>query len=459
MILRSRLFWKFFISITLMVLITSILSVTFENYVAKHQSPKRINQSIHQLLDFRESLFLLLADEQLDEAAELLNQSVDYTQQFLVFDANGNEILGRERLKHPAFRSHFYQTLSVEFEQRGIALNSAVNSYLGNVYYVEINPIVLFRPLFSPRLAGSVIRILLLITLSAIVCYALTRALTKRIRHLQQATQEIASGNYPTVISNTTPSRQDELGQLVQDFQQMADQLQEHSAARQQILSDISHELRSPLARMQVALEIARDNAPQANSHLDRIEKESNRMNDLIGQIIHLQQTQMGNAIDDSEYQTLSLDALITDIIADVEYEYQQQHKRIEWKKPDKSVYLTAHAEQLASAIENLLRNAISHTQAGTIVNVVLVSQHPQITLTISDHGEGVATADLDKIFQPFVRLDNSRNRQTGGFGLGLSIAKAIIKQHHGSIHASHRQDGQPGLTMTVRLPNKTLEK
>lgn len=454
--MRRTLFWKLFISMLAVVLLTAVISVQFEDYVHRHSSTERIDVSVDKLLTFRENLATLLANEELDEAAQTLLASPDYTKQFLIFDESDNEILGREAWVKSPFRSRFYRPLSDEFHRRQLPLDIEVNSYLGNRYYVETRPLMLFQPLLSPQMAGVAIRTALLVGFSAIVCYLLSRALTRRIRYLQQAVKQLANGEYHHAFPDNTHFSRDELGQLGRDVQHMATQLAESHDARKQILSDISHELRSPLARMQVAVEIARDKAKAADDNrvqLDRIETESERMNALIAQIIHLQQLQMNKH--PAEKTTIDLGQLLQTVLDNVRYEYQNSNKQLIFKQPKKSINITGQHELLYSALENIIRNAVSHTHENTAVTMTLTqaTTSQQVQITISDQGNGVAEADLARIFHPFARLDSSRNRKTGGHGLGLSIAKAVIDGHQGRITATNRDDGQSGLTVVIVLP------
>lgn len=433
--------------------LTSLLSIQFERYISKNQSQWQLDQSIEKLLTFRETLADDLIDEDIEKAAKRLASKEKYSKQVLIFDEEGQEILGREKLSHSRFKSPFYQMLSQEFKQRGIPLDITVDSYLGNTYYIETQPLIFFRPLFSPRFAGTALRLLLLVGLTGIACYLLTKTLTRRIRQLQKATQQLSNGNYHSALTIAPTSGKDELSQLSQDFQHMAQQLAENTQARKQILSDISHELRSPLARLQVALEITKNQHPDAHQQLARIDKESQRMNTLIGHIIHLQQLQMGDQYLPMEKTTVDLNTLMRDIITDAEYEYQHTDKQLRFSPLPQPCNIFGHAENLHSAFENVIRNAYSHTAANTHVEVSLESNNKEITIQIADRGEGVTKEQLENIFQPFTRLDSSRNRKTGGYGLGLSIAKAIIEKHHGKITAKPRPDNKNGLLVEIILP------
>jgi two-component system sensor histidine kinase CpxA len=233
------------------------------------------------------------------------------------------------------------------------------------------------------------------------------------------------------------------------------------------MLSDISHELRSPLARLDVATELTRDFAPVASRYLDRIDKESARMNELIEQIIHIQSLQMQQyTIDNLENDAVDIVEIITEIGKDVCFEFQHKNVRWQWTPPDvllsssSDAFLTVlgNQEQLHSALENIIRNAFMHTPADSTVTAEVTkarldNKRDAIQISITDEGGGVAEKDLERIFQPFVRLDSARHRETGGYGLGLAIVHAVVVAHKGQINVCNRKDDIQGLIVQIVLP------
>ncbi len=433
----------------LVVLLTTFLSIRFEHFVRKHQSPEKIQQTITQLIDFREKLILALEIESFDTVSELLEEKPEYHQQFLIFDDFSNEILGREKLILSPMERRFNHQLSNEFRKRGLELNSTVISDFGNIFYLQIQPIMPYNPLFSPRIAGTMTRLLLLIVLSGIACYWLTKMLTRRINRLQQATQQLTNEEFYTEFAHIDWGK-DELGQLGDDFQQMAKQLAISQQQRQQMLSDISHELRSPLARLQVALAIIQDKFPETEQHLIKADKEVVRINEFITQILHLQKISLDHT---ENKEQIDLIKVIKNIIDDAHYEYQDSDKTIVLNSDKTACYLPANKEQLHSAFENIIRNALSHTKPQTTVDVTISQQDKIVHIAVKDYGDGITdNQSIQDIFQPFVRLDSSRNRKTGGYGLGLSIVKAVIEKHQGNITAENHQSPS-GLIIQVSLP------
>ena len=276
----------------------------------------------------------------------------------------------------------------------------------------------------------------------------------------------------------------DELGILAKDVAGLSNRLADSEMSRKQMLSDISHELRSPLARLEVATELTRDYAPNATHYLDRIQKESTRMNELIGQIIHIQSLQMQRYVACPEdCESIDIAMLLDEIGQDVSFEFYDKH--VEWQSlrnkdnssdDELSYLIIGNREQLHSAFENVIRNAFIHSNSHSIVSskietIKLTHQTSTIKISIIDQGAGIDNDNLERIFQPFVRLDASRQRPTSptgnsianktrkkedGYGLGLAIAQAIIAAHKGQISARNREDGVTGLVVEIVLPVST---
>jgi len=246
--------------------------------------------------------------------------------------------------------------------------------------------------------------------------------------------------------------RGDELGQLSQDFDRMASQLEQLLTTQKRMLRDISHELRSPLARLQVALELARKSAQglAGNEH-DRIETEIIRLNELIGQVISLVKLETGQQT--AELTPLNLNELVTEAVNNADFEARPQGKSAVLTS-NGPLTINGNHELLYSALENILRNAVKYTPTKTRVETC-VSQHAnQAIITIRDHGPGVSATALEHLFEPFYREADARDRSSGGYGLGLAIAKRAITHQGGTISARNADDG--GLEVALRLPLKS---
>jgi two-component system sensor histidine kinase CpxA len=293
----------------------------------------------------------------------------------------------------------------------------------------------------------------LAVLVSGFVCYVLARYLTSDVHRLRAATQQLAAGDLNARAVPPKGRRRDEIAELVRDFNTMASRLQDLVSAQSRLLNDISHELRSPLARLSVALGLAWQRAgAEAHSALERIELEATRLNELIGRLLTLARLEGG---EDAIGRTpIALDELVRDICEDADFEAQTRQCRVRCDIQDEAV-IFGSASLLHSAIENVVRNAMRHTSEGTDVEIKLakeaVNGKAEAVVRVVDHGPGVPQESLDKLFRPFYRLDDARGRQTGGVGLGLAITERAVRLHGGSVRAANRPEG--GLMVEIRLP------
>ncbi|HTE88507.1 MAG TPA: ATP-binding protein [Terriglobales bacterium] len=275
---------------------------------------------------------------------------------------------------------------------------------------------------------------------------------------LRAATQKLAAGDLTARAGVPRPGRHDELAELVRDFDTMADRLEKSVKAQARLLNDISHELRSPLARLNVALGLSRQRSgPEAQSSLERIELEADRLNELIGRLLTIARLESGDQA--MQKVPIRLQELIREIAQDAEFEAQSRKCHVDVTKVDDCMVMGDPA-LLRSAIENVVRNAIHYTREGTDVQIRVECRYgatgTEAVIKISDSGPGVPDEALDKLFQPFYRIDDARGRQTGGVGLGLAITERAVRLHGGTIQASNRNEG--GLMIEIRLPALTAK-
>jgi len=305
--------------------------------------------------------------------------------------------------------------------------------------------------------------ILIAIISSGLVCYILARYLTSPIVLLRAATQKLASGDLTARAGLPGTRRHDEMAELMRDFDRMAERLENLVNAQGRLLTDISHELRSPLARLNVALELARQRSgPEAGTALDRIDRETNRLNELIQKLLTIARLEAGDEL--IEKLPVHLEQIVHEIARDAAFEAQARRCQVEATVVDDCVVIGSPS-LLHSAIENVVRNAIRYTQEGTAVQVRLEQgvaiegdslQGPEAVVRVTDSGPGVPEDALDKLFRPFYRIDDARGRQTGGVGLGLSITDRAVRLHGGTIKVSNRPQG--GLMVEIRLPLSSAE-
>ncbi len=294
------------------------------------------------------------------------------------------------------------------------------------------------------------------IVIGGLTTFVLVLLFTRPVIQLRKTARELASGKLNARVD--WPSSQspvfggDEIHALIHDFNHMAERLESLVDAQKLLLRDVSHELRSPLARLSVALELAReDSDPAAAPHLERIERETERLNTLIGQLLTLSSMEAIETVENQ--QTLSLNHLIERILPDAEYEARQRQCTVTFRAKDQCS-VSGNQELLYRAIENVVRNAIRYTENGTEVEIKL-GHSPntvrQAEIEISDRGPGIPESQLSAILRPFYRVDYARSPQTGGFGVGLAIADRAVRLHHGSLSAANRTGG--GATFRISLP------
>lgn len=374
----------------------------------------------------------------------------------LVVDAQDQDILGRpvpaEALKRAR---HFSQSRNTRPHPQ---FAHQVKTPSGEQY-------LLFAPRppehHKPLVKFSVLRWSLLVGIGLVFSLALTWYLVRPIRLLQQAAKSAAGGDLQTRVSPTLSGRKDEMAALAKDFDDMVQQLSNLLNGQKQLLHDVSHELRSPLARMQVALELIHQQPEKKAELLQRLNLESQRIDHLVGELLTL--SRMESGIEDPTRFNIDLQQWLPQCIADVEFEHQSDC-HIEWHNhlSDTRAYIFANENLLRSVVENILRNALQHTHAGTLVKVSLSQTQLELsdthhdmtpqkayTIEICDQGDGVKPENLDKLFQAFFRENPQTNKL--GYGLGLAIAKRGIESLGGVIQAKNREEG--GLCLSMSIP------
>ncbi|MCF2860185.1 ATP-binding protein [Pseudoalteromonas sp. SMS1] len=297
------------------------------------------------------------------------------------------------------------------------------------------------------RLMPRWMKLAILLVASLVLSYWFAMGLLKPIKQLQRAASQLAQGKLNT-RANVDKTRQDELGQLGKDFDIMASQLEAQVLSQKRLLADISHELRSPLTRLQMATGIASSKATgELDSYLLRIEKESYMLEHMLSDILQLSRLESGTSC--VEMHRICIAELLEPIISDAHFESQQLSKTlIAGELPEQ--HLLGDTVLLNRAIENIIRNALKY--AKKTVRIQCKIDNAQFVLKVSDDGPGVSEEMLNKLCIPFYRASQSRtpdNTQKGGFGLGLAIAQHAIKVHHGHILFQNNQ----GLDVTVRIP------
>ncbi len=282
-----------------------------------------------------------------------------------------------------------------------------------------------------------------IVGLVVLLCYGFAYHLTSPVRRLRSVVDCFGRGDFS---ARASVNRKDELGELARSFNQMAGRIQTLLAAERRLLLDISHELRSPLARLGVAVELARSG--QDRSHmLDRIQKEADRLNELVGELLQVTRVEADPSLQKTDM--VYLDELLADLVYDSLLEAKAKDCTLLLKAAASAV-VTGDEELIRRALENVMRNAIRYAPRGTAVDIELVKSEDTAVVSVRDYGPGVPEDALTRIFDAFYRVDSDRNRVSGGLGLGLAIARRSVQLHKGKLTA---QNAHPGLLVTIEVP------
>lgn len=271
--------------------------------------------------------------------------------------------------------------------------------------------------------------------------------LTRPMRRLRDGFDRVAQGDLSVRLFPAMRRRHDELSEVARDFDSMAERLELLVSAREQLLHDVSHELRSPLARLQLAIGLARQNAGNVENSLQRIEHEAGRLDKMIGELLALSRAE-SNSLPDEEY--FDLYGLVDAVVSDARYEAQIPGVEIVLQASSDVEYtVKGNAELMRRAVDNIVRNALRFSSHGQRVTVVLTRIDQLFQIEVSDQGPGVEESKLSSIFDPFVRVKSSMSGK--GYGLGLAITRKVVLAHGGQVEA--RNGEQEGLVITLRIP------
>jgi signal transduction histidine kinase len=305
---------------------------------------------------------------------------------------------------------------------------------------VEPPPHHLPPPPTVPFLAGSIVSLLF----AALLAWYFA----KPIRSLRAAFESVARGRFETRIGASMGRRNDELADLGQDFDHMAGRLESLIDAQRRLLHDVSHELRSPLARLQAAADLMRQQPERGSEFVERIERDTTRMDKLVGELLTLARLDTGMAGNLDEEADLC--EIIAGIAEDAQFEADGKRCTIELDL-NGPVVTRGNSELLHRAVENVVRNAVRHSREGGVITVTGAAVKGGLRVSVADGGPGVPDRDLGSIFEPFFRSDPSRT--AAGHGLGLAITRRVVEAHGGTVSAANRPEG--GLLVTLDLPNR----
>lgn len=450
---RHSLFFKVFFGLWLTIMIFALTPVLF--FLMSSQDNRDVFYS-HTRREMEKKVVIELRNVATAGNTEKIRKLVSFAENTLkikihVFDKNRNEVLDK---------SYPDTALSLLDEMEGgkvvlikkfsddPADNRVVRVIRAGEYIFTAIPISDSKPSYLPLILAYHLRIFLyILLLSFLASIIIVRFLTKPLVILRNAAEKIANGNFGVRVGNTL-KRKDEIGLLAADFDQMAERLTKNRQNQENMLRNISHELRSPLTRLRLSLELARSKAGEkASTALDRIESESEKLNEMIGWLLELSRLKDTATITTED---ISLCSELKDIIADAEFEASENGKKLT-SKIDCSCTLKTNRLFMKSAMENIIRNAIKYARENICIEAV--NDNGYVKISVCDDGEGVNAEHLDDIFSPFYRVDDDRDRKTGGTGLGLAITKAFAENCSGSIKAYNAAEG--GLCVEIMLPVK----
>jgi len=443
-----RLYWRIalYISIALLAFVLLgigsvglVASLQLENYAATRQSPLG-----------RDAAAALSAEGKPGLQRWLRSAAVPRDVTIFVLDSASRDILGREI---PREYADFVRDSVVGPPERPSANYRPVRlapQLIGPdgaayAFLVLPNQIKLWG---SPATALGLALVALLVIAS--VAGLIARTVGRPIARLQVAVRELARGRIEARVPDSITGRRDELGALAADFNTMAAQLQELLSGRERLMAELSHELRSPLARLQAATALAAQRPGASPAESRRVEQEIGRMDRVIGDLLRYARLGAAGAM---ARRLVRLDALLVELCRDEDLEARSRSCEVE-VRAGQELLVVGDPELLRSALENILRNAIRYAPAGSLIDVDAVPSGADIEVTIADRGPGVPGELLEQIFEPYFRVPGTAAR-TDGTGLGLAIARRVFEAHGGSVRALPRDGG--GLQMAVRLPRAAL--
>lgn len=446
-----RLFWRIFALFwfATVVLILAIFWITSNNFENERLPGLDVTRMDFVLNDELRSSARALRDGGVDGLKRRITemQALRGVSVFAI-DASGQDLLGRDvpesvrdAIGHPVQDSEGLHAGRMRLRHLSTPDGSkfeAVAMFRGSS---------LVRMLYK-RPTTFFLHLLAAMVISAVFSLLLAAYITAPLARIRRSAHRVARGDLSARVGDLPFNRSAEIVALANEFDTMASRLKDLVEGQQRLIRDVSHEMRSPLSRLRVALELARSQVGgDAATQLQRIEREAERLEEMISQAIQLSRMETTTP---SQVQDLALDEVLSDIAADAAFEAQSRQCTLHIAQ---SAPLRVHGEPdlIMSAIENVVRNAVKYTACGTTIDLRLDRTEQQARLRVRDRGPGVPSADCGRIFEPYFRTDSARQRSSGGSGLGLAIAKRAIERQGGRIHASNVDGG--GLEVEILLP------
>jgi two-component system sensor histidine kinase CpxA len=449
-----RLYWKIFLAFWLSLVFFVTVTLVAASYYLQQTRARAADENPHQrhMTLLREARGIARNDGITGLERWLAGLDRREVTPYYLLDEQGRDLLGRPLPPDLEIRlARQRGPMGQMGQMAGMMMHQTMAIRLVDGRHLTLVPDFqganLWRVIGRPRVFA--LPLLVTALLSGLLCYWLARYLLRPVNQLREATQAMAAGDFAQRVAPGLGGRRDEIADLAHDFDHMAARIEQLIGSQMQLLGDISHELRSPLARLVVALELAQQKqGGEATAEFERIALETERMNELIGQVLAISRMESGAG--KIARETLDVKALLEGLVENCNFEIAADDKRAVIVA-GASAAIDGDPALLTSALENVIRNAARYTAPGTTVEVAARISDRRLEVRVRDHGPGIAESMLERVFDPFVRVGDARDRGSGGYGLGLAIAKRAILLHGGEIGAANHPDG--GLEITIRLP------
>lgn len=439
----GRLFWKILLGFWLTLIIMEI-GVGIAVYLHNNPNQDASDLATGRRTEFRIGVVAKMLEFGGEEGAKSLLHEWPGTNRpvVLIVDATGRDILNR---KVPETTLNRART-ALRNAQPSPNLRN-VKAPNGKEYTLFITAADAADSNPNQFAASEYIQIGVALLASFLFSLAFAWYLSRPLRHLREASRQLAEGKLETRVTQLIGKRRDEIEDLGQDFDYMATRLQTLVNAQKQLLHDVSHELRSPLSRLRLAIGLFQQQPDKFNVTLERIEREVERLDQLLGEILSLSRLEVGML--NRQKEKILLNELLEQVVQDANFEAQARQCKVNLHM-NEEIFIDGHIELLHRAFENVIRNAVKYTKAETSIDVTLEQKNKTIFLSVRDHGPGVPNNELEAMFLPFYRIERE-NPSPMGYGLGLAIAYRAIKAHGGNISACNHTEG--GLCINIELP------